>query len=163
MAALHRSRCWGENNQGQLGLGHDYKKGHSSSPPHRMGDYLEYVNLGEDKAKEVACGSQNTCVLLTNNRVKCWGSSTGALGYGDTERRGRTEDTTPDKLPYVNLGTGLTPLHLFASSSQAQFCVIFDNGGIKCWGYTESPTSTEDMWIGDDPGEMGDALPYLNL
>ena len=55
-----------------------------------MGDNLPIVDLGSGKkAKQLALGFAHTCVILTDDTVKCWGKgSDGQLGYEDQNDRG---------------------------------------------------------------------------
>src|SRR3569833_2992199 len=70
-----------------------------------------------------------------------------------------------DALPSVDLGTVRSAQHFafcFALS-----CALLDNGQVKCWGnggYTLGLGVPANMTgVGDNPGEMGDALPVMNL
>ena len=41
-----------------------------------MGDNLSSIDLGTDRtAKAVVCGYMHTCVLLDNDKVKCFGQN----------------------------------------------------------------------------------------
>jgi hypothetical protein len=64
-------------------------------------------------------------------------------------------------LPFVDLGTGRTATALSAGNETT--CAILDDGSVKCWGngaLTGQPSSAD---VGDLPGQMGDALPALDL
>lgn len=78
-----RLKCWGGNEDGQLGLGDLQPKG---TQPGQMGDQLGFVDLGQG-AKVIAAdaGPSTTCVLLADQRVKCWG-----WGYTPADPTGRT-------------------------------------------------------------------------
>jgi alpha-tubulin suppressor-like RCC1 family protein len=77
--------------------------------------------------------------------------------------RGQIAAEMGDALPTVALGTGKTAIALAAAGSAT--CAILNDGSLKCWGnslYGELGLgSTDDR--GDDPGEMGDNLPAVNL
>ena len=92
-------RCWGANNEAQLGYGHLSRIGDNESPV-SAGD----VELGTGlEAYQIAIGDKHTCVLLTDGAVRCWGLNTsGQLGYGHTSRIGDNE--TPAKAGNVDLG-----------------------------------------------------------
>ncbi len=70
-----------------------------------------------------------------------------------------------DALPPIDLGTEATPTSLISNNDGWFVCARFDNGGVKCWGRnTSSELGAEDKNNrGDEPDEMGDALPWLNL
>ena len=50
-------------------------------------------------------------------------------------------------------------------SGEYHTIVLLDNGTVKCWGHNNygqlGYEDTEDR--GDEPGEMGDNLPYVSL
>ena len=68
-----------------------------------------------------------------------------------------------DNLPAVNLGTGRAATAI--SAREAHACALLDNGSIKCWGFNNrGQLGLGDMlWRGDNPGEMGDNLPTVDL
>ena len=157
-----RVKCWGNNGYGQLGLGDSSTRGDG---PAEMGDALPYVDLGTGRtAKSVTVGFLSTCVLLDNDRVKCFGyAEYGQLGLGDQLHRGDAAGEMGDALPYVDLGTGRTVKFL---TSGAYFtCALLDNNGLKCWGNGSQGELGLGNGVtrGDNPGEMGDALPYVDL
>jgi len=155
-------KCWGRNNFGQLGLGDVNNRGDNAG---EMGDALPAVNIGTGvTAKAVAAGATHTCVLLSNNRVKCWGlNSSGQLGQEDITNRGAAATDMGDNLPSITLGTGRTALAVAAGDSVT--CAILDNKSVKCWGFNGDGElgigSTANQ--GDNPGEMGDPLPFVSL
>lgn len=155
-------KCWGRNEYGELGLG---DTAHRGGLPGEMGDALPYVPLGTGRSViAVAAGYGHTCAVLDNERVKCWGQSDrGTLGLGGNENRGDGPGEMGDALPYVDLGTGRTVKALSANARTT--CALLDNGRVKCWGYnTEGGLGLGDSADrGDGPGEMGDALPYVDL
>jgi alpha-tubulin suppressor-like RCC1 family protein len=159
-----RLKCWGANFWGQLGLGDENDRG---DQPNEMGDNLPYVNVGTSLTVKavVGVGHPGPCVILSNNRVKCWGSnSLGALGLGDTITRGDDPGEMGDALPYVALGTNRTVL-LLRSGGADTTCAVLDNRQVKCWGQNHQgqlgigDTNSR----GDGAGEMNDLLPYVPL
>ena len=157
-----RVKCWGYNDNGSLGLGDRLNRGDA---PGEMGDALPYVDLGTARtAKTLEAGSEHTCAILDNDRVKCWGyNAFGQLGLGDATNRGDGPGEMGDALPYVDLGTGRTAKALAAADGYT--CAVLDNDRVKCWGYNFSgELGLGDLQHrGDGPGEMGDALPYIDL
>ncbi|HYE59080.1 MAG TPA: hypothetical protein VD948_11270, partial [Rhodothermales bacterium] len=114
----------------------------------------------------LAAGNAHTCVLVVNGAVKCWGSGgNGRLGYGDAVTRGDGPGEMGNALPAVDLGTGRTATTLTLNNSFGHVCARLDNGAVKCWGSgTSGRLGYGDISDrGDGPGEMGDALPAVNL
>jgi alpha-tubulin suppressor-like RCC1 family protein len=164
-------RCWGGNLRGQLGLGDTSDRG---DQPGEMGDALPLVDLGAARVEAVSAGGNHTCVLLDDGRVKCFGGSLlGALGNGAVTEIG--EDTVPtahlgdepgemgDALPAVDLGMGKTALAISAGTRHT--CALLNDHSVKCWGDgSDGQLGLGDVEArGDEPGEMGDALPALDL
>ncbi len=123
----HTVRCWGQNNEGQLGYGNTNNVGDNESP-----GSVGPVNLGAGRtAIAITAGTSHTCAILDNHTVRCWGNGTfGRLGYGNTRNVGRTD--TPASVGPVNLGEGRTALAITAGD--AHTCAILDNRAVRCWG-----------------------------
>jgi len=155
-------KCWGQNGQGQLGLGNKVDKGDNSN---EMGDNLPSIDLGTGRtATAIASIRNHTCVILDNASVKCWGENTqGQLGIDNTEYMGDETGEMGDNLPSIDLGTGRTATAIAVAYNHS--CVILDNAYVKCWGSNSSGklgignTTT----MGDNTGEMGDNLPSIDL
>jgi alpha-tubulin suppressor-like RCC1 family protein len=66
-------------------------------------------------------------------------------------------------LPEVDLGPGRTALQLTAGGNNT--CARLDDGSVKCWGLNGNGQlglgDAQDR--GDGPGEMGAALPAVQL
>jgi len=160
-------KCWGYNLYGQLGLGSTTNLGDSAN---EMGDDLPTVDLGTGRtATAVTAGRDHTCALLDDGTVKCWGlNSAGQLGQGSTTNLGDGAGEMGDDLPAVDLGTGRTATAVTTGGSlsgtgSGSTCALLDDGSLKCWGANNGGQlglgDTE--YRGDDPGELGDALPAV--
>jgi alpha-tubulin suppressor-like RCC1 family protein len=155
-------KCWGDNFAGRLGLGDTNDRGDG---PDEMGDDLPAVDLGTGRtATAITAGILHTCALLDNGQTTCWGDNiAGQLGLGDTTDRGDGPDEMGDDLPPIDLGAGHTATAITAGIYHT--CAVLDDGGVKCWGESFygslglGDTSTR----GNGPGEMGDALPAVDL
>jgi alpha-tubulin suppressor-like RCC1 family protein len=80
-----RIKCWGRNESGQLGQGHD---GSLSSPPSTT------VAL-DTTAFHLAAGAWHTCARMSTGETRCWGRNTwGQLGLGHTYNLGDNEPPT---------------------------------------------------------------------
>ena len=149
-------KCWGTNVEGALGLGDTRRRG---AIPGEMGDALPPIQLGGARPLQVEVGYLGSCAMLDNGTAKCWGwNEHGELGRGDTLPWKAT-----DPFATIDLGTGRTvrSIAVLASSN----CALLDNGMVKCWGDgDEGALGLPDLESrGDNPGEMGDALPPVNL
>jgi alpha-tubulin suppressor-like RCC1 family protein len=155
-------KCWGGGGLGATGYGDLVARGDG---PNEMGAALPAVNLGTNrKAKALGVGYQNTCAILDDDSLKCWGGAgAGQLGLGNTANRGDNAGEMGDALPAINLGTGRKARQVVVAS--AHVCALLDNGAVKCWGAnTEGELGLGDVNNrGDNAGEMGDALPALNF
>ena len=111
---------------------------------------------------QVAAGLTHTCVLLDDGRVKCWGSGR-SLGLGTTNHRGDNAGEMGDNLPAVDLGAGAVPVAIVAGWYHT--CALLDDGRVKCWGenFYGQLGLGDTLHRGDGPGEMGDALPAVDL
>ncbi|QSQ17869.1 Ig-like domain-containing protein [Myxococcus landrumensis] len=158
-----RVKCWGGNTSGQLGLEHTNSRGDGRD--NQMGGFLPFVRLGMgQRVTALSLGESFTCALFESGGVKCWGlNSVGQLGLGDMSNRGDAPDEMGDSLPWIDLGTGRTAKSVVSGSEHV--CAILDNGEVKCWGRNDwgqlGLGDKQDR--GDGPGEMGDALPRVNL
>lgn len=158
-----RVQCWGRNDRGQLGLGDTENRGDEVG---EMGAALPFVDLGDGVAAiAITCGGSYSCALLGTGGVKCWGNNAaGQLGQGDTEDRGDEPGEMGDALPVIDLGTSRSVVEIDAG--YRHMCVLFDDGQVKCWGSSSSTYAlgrSDLSNIGDEPGQMGAALPYVNL
>lgn len=71
-----------------------------------MGDALPFMDLGAGRsAKSFSVGGTGVCVLLDNDRVKCWGGNgKGSLGVGDEVPRLNGPMWSGDAMPYTDWG-----------------------------------------------------------
>ena len=155
-----RLKCWGANDDGQLGLGDVEARGDEGG---EMSSALPFVDLG-GWARAVATGTEHTCALLTDGLVKCWGNGfDGALGQGDTESLGDAPSEVPRAIASIALGEGRRAVDISASFRFS--CALLDDASIKCWGTnTRGELGQGDLDArGDEPGEMGDALAAIVL
>ncbi len=154
-------RCWGDNASGRLGLADTNDRGDAAG---EMGGNLPAVPLGSGRtATALTAGDGHTCAILDTGRVKCWGDNVnGQLGLGDTNDRGDAPGEMGGNLPAVDLGTGRTATAITAGYRHT--CALLDDGSVKCWGWNGGWLGLEDnLDRGDGPGEMGDALPAVDL
>ena len=155
-------KCWGHNNNGQLGLGDSADRGDASG---EMGNTLPYVDVGTGRTViAVAAAYTHTCAVLDNGSVKCWGDNgKGQLGLGDNTNRGDSGGQTGDALPSVDVGTGRTVTAVATGSEHT--CALLDNALLKCWGNNDLGQLGlgDNTDRGDSGGQMGDSLPFIDL
>ena len=167
--------CFGGNAYGQLGQGNTAPIGDGTDSnsdsfgdvafTSELGDNLVAVDLGTGlTAKSLACGSQHTCAVLSDDTIKCWGrNDMGQLGQGSKTAIGDGPGEMGDALVAVDLGTGLTAKSV--SCGHHHTCAVLSDDTIKCWGINgrgqlgQGNTAT----IGDGLGDMGDALVAVDL
>jgi alpha-tubulin suppressor-like RCC1 family protein len=155
-------KCWGYNNYGELGQGNTATLGDGLN---EMGDNLPAIDLGTGRtATAIAVGVRDSCALLDNASVKCWGSGTfGQLGQGNNNNIGDLANEMGDNLPSIDLGTGRTATAI--ASGYYHSCALLDNASVKCWGKNnygqlgQGNTAS----LGDGANEMGDNLTIVDL
>jgi alpha-tubulin suppressor-like RCC1 family protein len=94
-------KCWGDNSEGQLGLGDTVARG---TDPSTMGDNLPFVQTPpHEGVLSMQLEGKRTCAR-TDSGLRCWGRNySGELGYGDREPRGGSVTTIPRALPPLGL------------------------------------------------------------
>lgn len=116
------------------------------------------------KATAVSAGAFNTCALLENGDVKCWGTGNwGQLGQGHTKHIGDEPGEMGNNLPPIDLGTGRTATQI--SVGALHVCALLDDGTVKCWGrgtLGQLGQGTIEN-VGDAPNEMGINLSPIDL
>lgn len=155
-------KCWGKNNDGQLGNGTTQDVGNNVGD---MGDSLLPVDLGTGRTvKDLAAGRFSSCAILDDNSLKCWGDNGyGQLGLGNTQNRGDDANEMGDNLPAVSLGTGVVPAKVKVGENFS--CILTTNGRVKCWGAADLGAIGTGVggYIGIHPSHMGDNLQYADL
>jgi alpha-tubulin suppressor-like RCC1 family protein len=100
-------KCWGSNEQGQIGLGDN-----TTSGKQLIGDAVgEIAGLAATALKapvveELSAGGFQTCVWNTDDTLNCWGANdAGQLGHNDTTQWGDGPNEMGASLPNTDLGT----------------------------------------------------------
>lgn len=96
--------CWGRNDEGQIG------DGTTASPRPRA-----TLAIGTGPASAIAVGLSDSCAVLPDNTVRCWGKLLG--------RRTAT--------PFIGLTT-VAALSLGASGTSTELCARLTDGSIRC-------------------------------
>lgn len=123
-------RCWGSAHDGVLGhgggVGLELDVGDDELP-----SSVPAVDVG-GPVRDVACGWENTCALLEDGAVRCWGVGAvvglgmGAFTLGDFET---PASVGPIELPMPAVAITLSKFAL------GHACAILQDGTIRCWGY----------------------------
>lgn len=112
--------CWGRNSSGQLGLGTVDQT--LQAGPTRI------ANAGSPL--DMAVGLNNTCVVLADRRVACWGSNTGGV----------LGTTLPNSASYSAsqfIIAGVTDA-ANVSIGRDHACAVTKAGSVYCWGSNAS-------------------------
>ncbi len=110
-------RCWGMGLSGQLGDGKEKNRKVPTSVENLLG--------WNEKVVATSLGSGHTCAIISDGRLKCWGSgSSGQLGNG--KPRSRNSPTS-----VINLGGTAVSISLGGYHSCA---LLRRSGDVKCWG-----------------------------
>ncbi len=110
-------KCWGLNNDGQLGNGT------------RNTAYVPVPVTGLSGVVAVTAGRAHTCALLADTTVRCWGINENLeLGLGDPSQPDRATDRlTPVAVPGL---TGVVSI----DAGGHHTCAVVTGGTVKCWG-----------------------------
>ena len=118
--------CWGQNDTGQLGLGHTNDIGDDELPGERVNIESSVVQLSSSYA--------HVCVRFEGGDIKCWGRNhVGQLGQGNVRAIG--DDDVPAAERSVDLG-GSQALQISAGGFHT--CVLVDQGSVRCWGENDA-------------------------
>jgi alpha-tubulin suppressor-like RCC1 family protein len=121
ISADSRVKCWGSNQQGQLGpdVAGDL---HAPGPDLRVRGRAVLA---------LAAGDDHTCAVLEGGALKCWGrNGVGQLGLGDLANRGEGPGQMGDALAEVALGGAA----IAVGAGAAHTCAVTADGGVRCWG-----------------------------
>ncbi len=168
-----KTKCWGSNNSGQLGLtNRSESRGDATSDMSNNLPFLDFGMINSIPLGTLAISARgnSNCVILDSNigsRLKCWGNNyRGMLGLGlSTAFLGHRTDQMGNDLPFVDLGTGIEAK--FVSVAKEFVCVTLRNGRVKCWGSGVNGQLGLDtgsvVAIGDSSSHMGDNLGFIDL
>lgn len=109
------------------------------------------------KALAVSTALAHFCALLDDHHIKCWGNNL----YGELGAEHQHNVYAQDSPELIQLGTGRTVQTV--SAGRHATCALLDDGSVKCWGFIEQIGLDAKDVVGDEPGEMGDGLPALQL
>lgn len=131
-------KCWGSSTYGQLGYDNTTQL---TSPS------ASTVNIGGGTPKKIYASGFKTCLVFSDDRLKCWGrNARGELGQDNTIDYGSNNTTASmSNLGYVSIaGTQATVLQVVGSENAT--CVLTTAGfapaaqSVYCWGYGNNAT-----------------------
>jgi alpha-tubulin suppressor-like RCC1 family protein len=110
-------KCWGENNQGQLGDG-------TTTDRHVPANVLGLPS----GVKSIAAAGVHTCALMSGGALKCWGANDyGELGDGTTTQRNGPVEVS-------GLESGVAAVAAGGDQDGNDHTCALTNTGVKCWG-----------------------------
>jgi alpha-tubulin suppressor-like RCC1 family protein len=157
-------QCWGNNVQGQLGVGDT--SNHIGAVTPDFGGAVDFLTLGDDFG----------CVVTRfDGKVKCWGVNyVGQLGIGNVQTIGDGGGEMGVALSPVALPGLVTQIQ----AGEAHVCAVLLNDAfaweVRCWGYDGSGQlgfgGTFGAAFGDSPSEktppaiaLGDGFQPIHL
>ncbi|MEY4147566.1 MAG: hypothetical protein RL278_1122, partial [Actinomycetota bacterium] len=122
------------------------------------------TSISRERLGYLSAGDTHTCVVLVDNSVKCFGlGNEGQLGNESTSNIGDGVGASVASSSAISLGLGRSARAIAVGTSHT--CALLDNMTVKCWGYgaVGAIGSGSTASRGDNAGEMGDALPAVDL
>lgn len=130
LADTPRVRCWGRNNNGQLGYGNMLDLGDD-----------EVAGAGGDISfpsgvSQLVAGAGFNCALLSDGTVHCWGrNGAGQLGLGNNQNIGDDgADAQPGDVALRLDFAGDTNDIARIAAGANHACAVSNGGAIYCWG-----------------------------
>lgn len=112
------AKCWGTDDEGQLGDG-------GPAVPIFSPDPVDVVGLSSG-VRQVDVGNFHACAVLASGGVRCWGrAEEGQLG-----NRGALIAGEVYEVPYVYDATAV-------AAGWVHTCALTAAGGVKCWGWND--------------------------
>jgi len=132
-------KCWGFNSYGNLG---NNSTTDSSVPVSVSG--ID-GNSDSSTAVGVSLGFDNSCVVMANGTVRCWGwNSSGQLGNNST-----TNSSTPVAVSGLDASSAATTA-VSVDAGDIHVCAVMMDSSVKCWG-------------GNYAGQLGNATSIDSL
>lgn len=148
-SSAHNVKCWGKNNQNQLGFGDKVDRYKASDS--------EGMVIGDGQVIDIAAShSGGVCALKINGRLNCWGSGkNGILGHENFLVGHEEGSEALTDIPYTDLGTFGLEVESIKSSLSSN-CVIYKSGDTHCWGENQNNSLGLGFSgnIGDDFNEL---------
>ena len=128
--------CWGDNSQGQLGLGWPKTERIGDNELPTAGGALR-LPAGIGTIEQLVAGFEFACVLTQDRSIYCWGDNEkGQLGSGDG-----VDITDASRVRAITIGDPGDPVTRI-TAGQYHACAQLQSGKVRCWG-------------GNDQGQLG--------
>lgn len=146
-------KCWGLNTSGQLGYNNTTQL---TSPS------ASTIDIGAGTPKKLYASSYKTCLIFSDDRLKCWGRNTyGELGQDNTTNYGSNSGAAAmSSLGYISVA-GSQVLVSRVAGSLNNTCVLttasFTPGSqrVYCWGNGDANGNTCSNTANRYCGELG--------
>jgi len=159
-------KCWGQNDQGQLGIGNTTQYGDNAN---ETGGHLPFVDLGTNNtAKQIVAGSIHVCALLNTGSVVCWGDNVvnQVSSISTSYNIGDLSSEMGDSLVPINFGVTNSNI-IKLSAGGFHTCALFEDGDVKCWGANGAGQlgkgTTYQSAIADISVDFGNDLKALDI
>jgi alpha-tubulin suppressor-like RCC1 family protein len=119
-------KCWGSNDDGQLGDGSPVGDGSGLNPPYK-GKPVDVPGISG--ATAIASGNHHTCVITSAGGLSCWGSNL----FGESAGDGLVDSHLIQRPTPVNV-TGLASGVARVSIGHRNTCVTMTSGELRCFG-----------------------------
>jgi len=135
LSTEHEVHCWGQNSYGVLGYGDTAPVGTFSKPVASAGA-VPLWNSGVTKPVQIAVSDTNTCVLMDDGTMGCWGHST-YYRTGTCANSGSVGDAPNEVSAIMPLdfeapaGVNVVSMH----GSAIHMCAVLSDGTSTCWGF----------------------------
>lgn len=123
--------CWGVSSNGELGYANNTTIGDDELPS--SAGAVDVTRLPGVGITGLGAGRFETCALLSDQTLKCWGLNTfGELGYGNTLTIGDNEP--PSSVGAVSVSDSFTIHAISVVAGDFHTCALLSNSGVRCWG-----------------------------
>jgi alpha-tubulin suppressor-like RCC1 family protein len=139
------AKCWGFNNDGELGNGKSGSTANSNTP-------VDVTGLSHG-VQAITGGDLHTCAIV-NGSAKCWGNNDfGQLGNGDPLNAGSSAPVSVN-----NLSAGVQSISAGGSHS----CAVV-GGSAVCWGFNGDGQLGNATMANPSPGDSNVPVQVTNL